>query len=443
MESLEEYVYNLLDEKQSGYFVYHNKEHTQQVFSFAMEIAEMEGIPENDASLLKAAALLHDVGYTVSTTDHEENSCIIAEEILPKYDYKPSQIKAICKMIMATKIPQKPTNHLSKILCDADLSYMGTDKYFREAEKLYLELKNMNPKKTKEEWLHQQINFLTAHHYFTQTANKQFKNKKNKNLSALKAQLPEKKLSVIHKLNIIKEDVILILIGILISSFALKSFLVPNSFFDGGISGVSLLIHKIFNFNLAYVVLIANLPFIFLARKIIGNPFAIKTAICIVLLSLCLYFIPFHPVLKTDNILVSIFGGFFLGIGNGLILRAGCTLDGIDIFALYTRRRTSFTTTEIVFVINFIIFLIAAIRFDIKISMYSMITYFTASKTVDYVVEGIEAYTGVTIISGKSEILKSKLVNELGRGITIYKGERGYLPGNFEVHNDTDIIFTV
>jgi uncharacterized membrane-anchored protein YitT (DUF2179 family) len=75
--------------------------------------------------------------------------------------------------------------------------------------------------------------------------------------------------------------------------------------------------------------------------------------------------------------------------------------------------------------------------------MYSMLTYFTASKTMDYVVEGIEAYTGVTIISGKSELLKDRLVNELGRGITIYKGERGYLPGNFEVHNDTDIIFTV
>jgi uncharacterized membrane-anchored protein YitT (DUF2179 family) len=346
-------------------------------------------------------------------------------------------------MIMTTKIPQKPTNHLSRILCDADLSYIGTDTYFREAEKLYIELKNINPDKTQEEWLHEQINFLTAHHYFTDTANRQFKKKKNKNLTALKSQLPKRKVSVKRSFKFIREDIVLIFLGILISGFAYESFLVPNSFFDGGISGISLLIHKIYHFNLAYIVLIANLPFIFLARNIIDKSFAIKTAICIVLLSLALYFVPYPHLITGDNVLVAIFGGFFLGIGNGLILRAGCTIDGIDIFALYTRRKTSFTTTEIIFVINFIIFLVAAIKFDIRISMYSMITYFTASKTIDYVVEGIEAYTGVTIISGKSEILKSKLVNELGRGITIYKGERGYLPGNFEVHSDTDIIFTV
>ena len=218
--------------------------------------------------------------------------------------------------------------------------------------------------------------------------------------------------------------------------------MVPNNFFDGGVSGISLLIHKLYHFNLAFVIALANLPFIFLGRVIIDFRFALKTLLCIILFSICLYFVP-YPVVTSDSVLVSVFGGFFLGIGNGLIIRAGCSLDGIEILALYTRRRTSFTVTEIILAINFIIFLIAALKFGITSSMYSMLTYFTASKTINYVVEGIEAYTGVTIISGKSDILKSKLVNELGRGITIYKGERGYLPGHFEVHNDTDIIFTV
>lgn len=313
----------------------------------------------------------------------------------------------------------------------------------RDAEKLYSELKHFNHEKTRKEWLHQQIDFLTAHHYFTDTANKQFRKKKNKNLSHLKSQLPHKKTSIKHKLSVLREDIVLIFFGVLISGFAYEGFLVPNSFFDGGISGVSLLIHKIYHFPLAYIILVANIPFIFLARNILDYEFAIKTAICIVLLALCLLFVPYPVIITSDNVLVAVFGGFFLGLGNGLILRAGSSLDGIDIFALYTRRKISFTTTEIIFVINFIIFLVAALKFDLKTSMYSMLTYFTASKTIDYVVEGIEAYTGVTIISGKSEILKNKLVNELGRGITIYKGERGYLPGNFEVHSDTDIIFTV
>jgi uncharacterized membrane-anchored protein YitT (DUF2179 family) len=167
-----------------------------------------------------------------------------------------------------------------------------------------------------------------------------------------------------------------------------------------------------------------------------------KTLVCIVLLGLCLLLIP-YPVITSDKLLVSIFGGFFLGIGIGLTMRAGCAVDGIEVLALYTWRRSSFTISEIILALNIVIFSLAAFRFGIPVALYSMLTYFTASKTVDYVVEGIEAYTGVTIISGKSDIIKDRLVNELGRGITVYKGERGYLPGKFEIHEDCDIIFTV
>ena len=150
-----------------------------------------------------------------------------------------------------------------------------------------------------------------------------------------------------------------------------------------------------------------------------------------------------YPVITQDKLLISIFGGFFLGVGIGLTMRAGCAVDGIEVLALYAWKRTSFTISEIILALNLLIFSIAAFKFGIQTALYSMLTYFTASKTVDYVVEGIEAYTGVTIISSKSEIIKYRLVNELNRGITIYKGERGFLPGNFEVHEDVDIIFTI
>ena len=173
----------------------------------------------------------------------------------------------------------------------------------------------------------------------------------------------------------------------------------------------------------------------------INLKYALKTLVCIILLGICLL-LP-YPIITQDKLLISIFGGFFLGIGTGLAMRAGCAIDGIEVLALYTWKKTSFTITEIILGINIVIFSIAAFKFGIETALYSMLTYFTVSKTIDYVVEGLEAYIGVTIISGKSEIVKDRLVNEMGRGITIYKGERGYLPGKFEMHQDVDIIFTV
>ncbi len=238
------------------------------------------------------------------------------------------------------------------------------------------------------------------------------------------------------------KEVVFILLGVITAAFALKGFLVPNQFFDGGVSGISLLIHEIYHYNLAYVILVINLPFLIVGAYVVNRQFAIKTFISIVLLGICLNYLP-YPVITSDKLLVSIFGGFFLGIGIGFTMRAGCALDGIEVLGLYTGKRSSFTVTEIILAINVIIFLIAAFKFGLPTSLYSMLTYFTASKTVDYVVEGIEAYTGVTIISAQSEEIKSRLVNDMGRGITVYKGERGYLPGTFEIHNDVDIIFTV
>ncbi|TKK67439.1 YitT family protein [Ilyomonas limi] len=238
------------------------------------------------------------------------------------------------------------------------------------------------------------------------------------------------------------KDLLLMTVGVIMAGFALESFLVPNKFFDGGVSGISLLIHEIYHVPLPVVLVIANLPFIVMSSYVINKEFAVKMFVCVVLLGVCFAYFP-YPKVIVDKPLVSVFGGFFLGVGIGLTIRAGSVLDGIEVLGMYTGKRSSFSVTEIVFAINVIIFLIAALKFGIQTSLYSMLTYFTASKTVDYVVEGIEEYTGVTIISSRSEIVKDKLVNELGRGITVYKGERGYLPGNFEVHNDTDIIFTV
>lgn len=237
-------------------------------------------------------------------------------------------------------------------------------------------------------------------------------------------------------------DTLSTIAGILFCGFALKSFLIPNQFFDGGVTGISLLIHELYHVNIAYVIVIANLPLIIMAAFQVNNAFAIRTLIAVIGLGLCLAFVNYPPV-TSDKLLVSIFGGVFMGIGVGLAIRGGCALDGIEVLALYTNRRISFTISEIILGINIIIFLIAAFELGLPTALYSILTYYTASRTISFVIEGLEEYTGVTIISGQSEPIKQKLVMELGRGITIYKGERGFLKDSFEISQDCDIVFTV
>ena len=238
------------------------------------------------------------------------------------------------------------------------------------------------------------------------------------------------------------QDIIYTISGAIITGFALKSFLVPNDFLDGGVTGVSLLLHEVFHFNLGIVIVLANIPFIIAGAYQVNRKFALKTLACVVLLALCLEFLPYQLV-TTNTLLVSIFGGFFLGLGIGLAMRGGCALDGLEVLALYTLKRSSFTISEIIFGLNVVIFLIAALHFGLERALFAMLTYYVATRTIDYVIEGLEEYTGVTIISGKSQEIKEKLVLQLGRGITIYKGERGFLKDTFEESQDCDIVFTV
>lgn len=238
------------------------------------------------------------------------------------------------------------------------------------------------------------------------------------------------------------KDILYTIAGTLVSGFALKSFLIPNNFLDGGVTGVSLLIHELYHYNIAVVILLLNIPFIIAGGIHVNKVFAFKMLACILCLGICLVAIP-YPVITSDKLLVSIFGGFFLGTGIGLAMRGGCAIDGIEVLALYTLKRSSFTISEIILGLNVIIFLIAAIQLGLETALYSMLTYFTASRTISYVIEGLEEYTGVTIISGKSEEIKKELVMSLGRGITVYKGERGFMKDSFDVHHDCDILFTI
>jgi uncharacterized membrane-anchored protein YitT (DUF2179 family)/predicted metal-dependent HD superfamily phosphohydrolase len=440
VEAAIDFIIQKLKTELPSNLVYHNVHHTTEVLKHVTELAKLEGIGANELKLLRTAAAFHDAGFIEVYNGHEAVSCKYAVELLPQFGYGETEILAIQHLIMATKIPQSPTNKLAQILCDADLYYLGTDDYGSFSQKLYAEFLDQEMVEDKMDWQRQQIVFLSSHQYFTKTAQTILFNKQKKNQIVLEANTESPHTIKHHESTF--TDVLVIIAGVIITAFALQGFLVPNKFFDGGITGISLLIHELYHFNLAYVIVLANIPFIIMAAYAVNRGFAIKSFFCIALLGVCLLY-PDFPVVTDDKLLVSVFGGFFLGLGIGLTMRAGCAVDGIEVLALYTLRRSSFTISEIILGLNIIIFSLAAFEFGPQTALYSMLTYFTASKTIDYVIEGIQAYTGVTIISGKSEEVKHKLVNELGRGITVYKGERGYLPGKFDVHDDCDIIFTI
>ncbi len=233
------------------------------------------------------------------------------------------------------------------------------------------------------------------------------------------------------------KDVVLVTFGVVSACFGLKSFLMPSHFIDGGVTGISLLTSSLTGWNLSYLIAIINIPFIILGYKQIGKGFAIKTAIAIAALSLALVFIPFVPITH-EKILIAFFGGFFLGGGIGLAMRGGCVIDGTEVLALYISRRSQLTVGNIILILNIIIFGFAAYFLTIDTALYAILTYLSASFTIDFIVNGIEAYIGVTIISDKNEEIKHFIINDMKRGVTIYKGEGGYLE-----KKDIDIIYTV
>ncbi|MFA5953829.1 MAG: YitT family protein [Candidatus Pacearchaeota archaeon] len=233
------------------------------------------------------------------------------------------------------------------------------------------------------------------------------------------------------------KDLIFILLGIFSAGFGLKSFLIPSGFIDGGVTGISLLISHLTILSISLLIFVINIPFIILGFKQIGKNFAIKTFLAIVGLSLCLAFIE-YPIVTLDKLLVSVFGGFFLGLGIGLAVRGGCVIDGTEIFSLYLSKRIKTSMGTVLFFVNVIIFSVAAIFLGIEPALYSILIYLVASKTVDFIVNGIEEYIGLTIVSNKSKEIKSMLVTKLKKGVTIYKGKGGY-----QHLKEKEIIFTV
>lgn len=232
-------------------------------------------------------------------------------------------------------------------------------------------------------------------------------------------------------------DFLLIACGIISACFGLKSFLMPNEFIDGGVTGISLLVSTLTGFKLSYLILLINIPFVILGYQSIGKAFAIKTAFAIVTLAIFLIIMPFQPITH-DKLLIAFFGGLFLGGGIGLAMRGGCVIDGTEVLALYISKNSQLTVGNIILILNILIFGVAAVFLGIETAMYAILTYLSASKTIDFVVNGLEQYIGVTIISEQKDEIKQFIINEMKRGVTIYKGEGGY-----SEKKEIDILYTI
>lgn len=236
-------------------------------------------------------------------------------------------------------------------------------------------------------------------------------------------------------------DIFLIMLGILSAGFGLKGFLLPNQFLDGGATGISLLISELTGAKLPILLIIVNSPFLILGYNVIGQRFAIKTGLAILGLAAAVAFIP-YPEITHDKVLVAVFGGFFLGAGIGLAVRGSAVIDGTEVLAIFVSKKSGLTIGDVIMIVNIIIFSAAAWFINIETALYAMLTYLSASKTVDFIIEGIEEYMGVTIISAKADKIRAMIINRMGRGITVYKGERGYGKSG-EKYYDMKIIYTI
>lgn len=231
-------------------------------------------------------------------------------------------------------------------------------------------------------------------------------------------------------------DAFLIIIGILSAGLGLKGFLLPNDFIDGGVTGTSMLLSTLFDIPLWLLILLLNAPFLILGYRQVSEIFSIKSVFAILGLATCILFIE-YPVVTDDKILASVFGGFFLGAGIGLSIRAGSVLDGTEIMAILISKNLQFTIGDVILLVNIVIFSVAAVFLGVEIAMYSILTYLTASKTVDFIVLGLEEYTGIIIVSKRSGEIKEQILKKMGRGVTVYKGEGAY------TREPQDILFTV
>ena len=227
--------------------------------------------------------------------------------------------------------------------------------------------------------------------------------------------------------------ILFLTLGALIAATGLELFLIPNKLIDGGIIGISILSSYLSNLPLAYFIIGLNLPFLIIGYSHIGKTFTLSTLYSVCALSLFSTLLHPVPAFTKDLLLVAVFGGVVLGVGVGLILRVGGSLDGTEIIALIISPKLSVSIGEVIMVFNIFILGSAGFIFGWENAMYSIIAYFVAYKTIDLVMGGLEESKSVIIISDQSVEISNAILNRLGRGVTHLYAKGGYTEEDKEV----------
>lgn len=243
-----------------------------------------------------------------------------------------------------------------------------------------------------------------------------------------------------NKYKQLSSEIFQISLGVLLASIGLKGFLLPNSFLDGGATGIAILISGLYDIDISLILLIVSVPFLVLAWFTLTKRILIKSILAIVALAVFVHFENFSSITE-DKLLIAIFGGLFLGSGIGLAIKNGAVLDGSEILGIFINNRLGISIGKTILLFNVVLFGITALVLTKEVAMYSILTFLITAKVIDLMIEGFEGYVGLMIVSKNIDEIEKGLIAKVGAGMTLYKGSRGY--GKNGIQSEGDIIHTV
>jgi uncharacterized membrane-anchored protein YitT (DUF2179 family) len=226
-----------------------------------------------------------------------------------------------------------------------------------------------------------------------------------------------------------------IIVGVVLASLGLKAFLLPNGFLDGGVTGIAILLSELTSMDISVLLVIISSPFLVLAWFTVSKKIVVKSILSIVGVAVMIHFENFEAV-TNDKLLIAIFGGLFLGAGIGLAVKNGAVLDGSEILGVYINNKFGVSIGKVILLFNTILFTITALILSTEVAMYSILTYLVTAKIIDFMIEGFEDYVGLMIVSKKIDQMEESLMNEIGTGITVYQGKRGFGRTGKQEHMD-------
>ncbi len=266
--------------------------------------------------------------------------------------------------------------------------------------------------------------------------------KKNNPIDKEDIESPHRKLIFIKsKIRNSVQNIILIILGTLAATIGFNGFLVPNGYIDGGVAGISLILLNLTSLPFGILLVLTSAPFILMGLFKLKLKSIFRSIFSVSLLAILVQIIHI-PTLTEDKLLIATFGGLFLGLGSGLAIRGGAIIDATELLALVVTKKINISIGDFILIFNLFVFSAAAYLLSLEIAMYAILTYVIATKTIDFILDGIEEYTEVTIISDFSEDIRRAISEELGKGVTIFKGKGGYSLNQSEL-KDRDILYSV